>query len=159
MDEGSPRCDVRHHIRRSHGRHHVLVGDNDWEWQPREAVLCKFKVFLFGCFLHVDEGACSSLVNSELLASDLGQFLRSQSEGLCDAGGICKLDEAELVLSCLVGILPSIPNSEVHDDATLVDILKELLQCTDVDLVDRMDPNRAVSSILIEIFHSFEKID
>jgi hypothetical protein len=86
-------------------------------------------------------------------------LLGSEAEGLGDAGRVCELDEAELVLSLLVGVLLAIAHAEVHDDAALVGVLEELLEAADVYLADGVHPDGPVRLLLVQVLHPLQDVD
>lgn len=170
---GSPFCDVGYltgdvgswHFEADKARHsHSHLRDCWWneqrnwwrERQTRQAVLCLFKLSLLGCLLGIDECACACLVNPKPIATNNRLVARSDGKRFSDTCRVSKLNEAELVLAFSIWILPAISYSEVKDDATFFAIFKELLEASDVNLINRVNPDSAVSLLLVEIFHSLE---
>jgi hypothetical protein len=124
-------------------------GDRGGERKPGQGVLSLFKLLLFSRFFRVDESACASLVDPELVASDFCLLAGSYGEGFSYTGWVSKLHEAELVLSFLVGIFATVSDSEVEDDAALLTVLEELFETANVDLANGVNPYGSVSFFLV----------
>ena len=131
----------------------------DWEGQPWKSVLGLFHLLLFGCLLGVDEGSGASLKNSELLATDLGLLSRGKLQGLVGALRICKLHKAEFVVPSFVGVLSSVSDSEIKDNATFVFYFKEFFQTGQIDGANWVNPDGPVDLFLVKVLYLFEKIN